>query len=187
MLGDKAPSESFVSYPYRWFILFIFAMLTLVNALLWVTFAPISDISEHYFGDEYGSITMVNLLANIFLILYAPGTILAVMLIKYYKLKNTLIVGGTLTVIGAFLRYMAALYNNSNSHATTYSLMLLGQAFAALAQPIFLGYPAALASLWFSVDERDIATTIGAMCSPIGNAVGQLVPVLIVVQNGRKS
>jgi MFS family permease len=93
-------------------------------------------------------------------------------------------VGGGLTVAGALLRYIAALNDGHNSHATTYFLMLLGQSLGALAQPIFLGYPAALASIWFSVEERDIATTIGAMFSPIGNAVGQLVPVMIVDQSG---
>jgi hypothetical protein len=61
--------------------------------------------------------------------------------------------------------------------------MLLGQAFAALGQPMFLNSPPAVASIWFPVEEREIATTIGSMFSPIGSAIGQIIPFLLVQQS----
>ena len=40
--------------------------------------------------------------------------------------------------------------------------------------------PTRLSGDWFGTHERDIATTIAAMANPIGNAVGAVVPGLIV-------
>ncbi len=170
-------------YQYRWAILAMFCFLEMGNALLWVTFAPISDITSNYFGgDYYGSTTSINMLANIFLILYGPGTLLATMSMKYYKLKYTLIIAGVMTIVGALMRYFAALFSDSLGNGNTYILMMLGQALAAICQPMFLNLPPAIASIWFPVNERDISTTIGSMCSPIGNAIGQIIPVLLVTQ-----
>lgn len=173
--------EEYIIYPYRWWILVIFCLLVMANALLWVTFAPISDLTSSYFGKGYyGSTTSVNMLANIFLILYGPGTMVSVYCMKYYKLKKSLIIAGGLTLIGSFIRYMAALNHDSLSNKNKYILIMIGQAFAAISQPMFLNSPPAIASIWFAVKERDLATTIGSMCSPIGNAIGQIIPVILV-------
>jgi FLVCR family MFS transporter 7 len=175
-------------YRERWYILIVFALLEMANALLWVTFAPISDLTQHYFNihSSYGSTTSVNMLANIFLILYAPGSLLGIfsfltflcsfllliflgmMLVKYYQPRKTLLVAGWLTLVGAFLRFLAVAYYNELGNANAYGLVFLGQAFAALAQPMILNLIPALASIWFPINEREIATTIGSMCSPVG-------------------
>eukprot|EP01034_Spumella_vulgaris_P044068 gene44068-54760_t len=59
----------------------------------------------------------------------------------------------------------------------------MGQALAGLAQPTFLNLPPAVASIWFPIDERFFATTIGSVCSPIGNALGGLISSAIVIQS----
>lgn len=174
---------------YRWVILLSFCFLEFSNATTWVTFAPISDVSAHYFGggDSYGSTTNINMLANIFLVLYLPGTILASMLLKYYGPRWSLLFAGSLTTIGTIIRYIAALSNKSLGDGNTYILMFLGQSCSALAQPMFLNSPSSVASTWFAVNERDISTTIGSMFSPIGNAVGQLLPVAFVSESSEVS
>jgi FLVCR family MFS transporter 7 len=188
---DGPSLDTIKVYRDRWYILIVFALLEMANALLWVTFAPISDLTQHYFNvhSSYGSTTSVNMLANIFLILYAPGSLLGIlsydyilfsfllpffvgmMLVKYYQPRKTLLFAGCLTLVGAFLRYLAIVYYNELGNANVYGLVFLGQAFAAIAQPMFLNFPPALASIWFPVNEREIATTIGSMCSPIGKSI----------------
>jgi len=61
--------------------------------------------------------------------------------------------------------------------------MLLGQALAAIAQPLLVNVPAAISNAWFAVNERDAATTVGSMFSAVGNAVGSLLPVLFVTKD----
>lgn len=77
---------------------------------------------------------------------------------------------------------IAAAYNNQLGYGYTYILMFIGQSLAALSQPTFLNMPPALASIWFPVKERDMSTTIASMFSPIGSALGELIPVIFVSQ-----
>jgi FLVCR family MFS transporter 7 len=175
--------KEFEVYSYRWYILAIYSTLVFSNALLWVTFAPISDISAHYFSGVYGTSTAINMLANVFLIMYLPGTILAVFSMKYYGLKTTFVIAIIATTFGSLLRYIATLIIDTENSANGYTLMIIGQIFPALAQPAFLNLAPALADTWFATNERDKATTIGTMFSPIGNAFGQVLPVLFVSQS----
>ncbi len=61
-----------------------------------------------------------------------------------------------------------------------YAVTLLGQTFAAMANALFMNIPASLASTWFSMEERDIATAVASMCNPVGDVIGQIMPTLLV-------
>jgi len=91
--------ETFIVYRYRWLVLGLFCLSEAANAMMWVTFSPISNLVQDYFwqGSYYGSTTSVNMLANIFLVLYGPGTLLSVYCMKHMKLKSTLVLAGSLT------------------------------------------------------------------------------------------
>lgn len=171
--------DRYVRYPTRVWVLAAFCFLNFSNAVLWVTFSTISDIAQCYFGDD-SSTTKVNTLATIFLILYPVGTVLEVVFFKRYGLRQTLLLGGILTTAGAALRLAVAECRDFVSPNTLYGVMLLGQGLAALSQPLFVNFPAHLSSAWMAVEERDLSTTVGSLFSPIGNAIGQLLPVLLV-------
>ena len=174
------------AYAYRWYILAMFCSLEMCNNIMWVTFAPISDISSSYFENGYyGSTTSINMLANIYFIAYLPGTLLGIFLMKNYNLKRTLEISGSLTMIGSLLRYIAAVYKNEWGVGSTYSVMMLGQTLAGLAQPLVMNAPPAVAAIWFPTDEREMATTIGSMFCPIGGAIGQIIPFLLVTQSSK--
>eukprot|EP00968_Pinguiococcus_pyrenoidosus_P009993 scaffold778_cov263-Pinguiococcus_pyrenoidosus.AAC.16 len=84
--------------------------------------------------------------------------------------------------LGAFLRLVGVCIADSWSSLRLlgYAVTLLGQVMAGLAQPVFLNAPALLAATWFGLEERDLATALASFCNPLGNALGQLVPPLIV-------
>ena len=104
---------------------------------MWVTFAPISDIAQSYFDNGYyGSKTSVNMLANIFLILYGPGTLLSLITIENFQVRKSLIIACALTVFGAAIRCIATYQRSSFGPELSYIIMMVGQAFAALSQPM---------------------------------------------------
>lgn len=184
--------EEYKSYRYRWVVLSLFSFLNASNALLWVTFAPISDLTMDYFSSVGGSgagivgtITAVNFLAVIFQILYGPGTLLGVYWMKNYGLRGTVIMGGMLSTVGSFFRLIGSLVTGSHNAGLVYGLFFIGQSLGALAQPFFLNLPTAISNAWFPVDERDTATTIGSLVSPLGNAIGQIFPVVLVAADGK--
>ena len=95
--------------------------------------------------------------------------------------------GGILSTVGAFLRVVGSLYQANNGLSSdgrndvlVYLLVLFGQCSSAMSYPIYVNLVAALASDWFPIHERDMATAIASLFNPLGNALGQIIPPLVV-------
>ena len=80
--------------------------------------------------------------------------------------------------VSCWIRYTSTL--PAHGGATRFAIVLFGQCIGALAQPIYTNAPAKLAGSWFPVKEREIATTIAAILNPVGNALGSVVPGIMV-------
>ena len=177
--ADGNVAVTYKVYRVRWHMLGIFCVLTFTNAFLWISFSPIVALTERYYGV---SATYVNLLSALFMVLYLPGSYLAMYLITKYGLRTSITVGAVLMAIGGWIRYASVYVAKASATPSffAYVLLLLGQSFPALAQPLFTNVPAKLAGDWFPNSERDIATVIAALFNPLGNAAGQVIPTLLV-------
>ncbi len=166
-------------YRARWHMIFIFCLLTFTNAFLWISFAPIAALAGRYYAVD---VTYVNLLSVIFMLLYAPGSYLAMYLVTKYGLRTTILTGSALNAAGAWVRYASvfAVRDATLPAWAGYAVLLLGQSMPAIAQPLFTNVPAKLAADWFPNSERDVATVIGALFNPLGNAAGQVIPSVLV-------
>jgi hypothetical protein len=82
------------------------------------------------------------------LLAYLPGTVIEVIITKKYNLRTTLLMGGLLTVIGALIRFVAAMFKHELGPGGLYAMIMFGQCLAALAQPFFLNMPATIAASW---------------------------------------
>lgn len=54
----------------------------------------------------------------------------------------------------------------------------------AIIQPVFTNSAPRLAADWFAVHRRDLATTVAAISNPIGIAIGQFIPTVMVDDDG---
>ena len=167
--GDKPLTR----YAARFHMLAIFSTLSLLNGFLWIGFAPIEPLARSYFGVGTWAI---NLLSAIFMVLYAPGSLLGAYLMQRHGLRLSLVVGAALQCFGGWLRYLGTVL----LHDWGFTVLLLGQGLAGLAQPVFTNAPAKLAGEWFPSSERELATVVGALSNVVGNAVGQVVPSVMV-------
>ena len=158
----------------RWHILAIFTVLSTLNGTFWLTFAPIEPIASTYFGV---STTWVNALSAIFMLLYAPGSILSTYATHTTSLRGTMLMAAALMAASGWLRAASAY---AGAGAGAFALLFVGQSLAALAQPAFTNSPAKLASEWFGENQRDLATAVASLAQAVGNAVGQIVPALLV-------
>ena len=178
---DAAAGGGYRSYGARWHTLAIFVTQTFSNAFLWISFAPVAELTQRYYGV---SVTAVNMLSVIFMILYAPGSYLAMHLITTSGLRRTMVVGALLNAAGSLVRLGSVWAVSSSSSAggggAGYAVVLVGQALPGLAQPLFTNVPAKLAADWFSDSQRDVATVIGALGNVLGNFAGQVIPTLLV-------
>ena len=74
--GGTVPKlgDPLVAYASRWLMLALFGSATMVNAIIWITFAPISANVEMFYG--VGTLA-VNSLSMAFMVLYLPGSIIS--------------------------------------------------------------------------------------------------------------
>lgn len=177
-------TDEYVVYSSRWFMVLLFVLSGMANAIVLLTFAPISDKASSFWSDI--GITAVNLLAVMFQICYIPGTALALYISKHYDLKKIMLAGGLLTTFGCVVRWIGGYSHEYSSLSSngSYIVVLVGTIFCALAQPFYLNMPARIASSWFAVKERDFATTICSLANPLGSAIGSAIPAMFVTGGG---
>ena len=89
--------------------------------------------------------------------------------------------GAVSTSLGAIVRYVGVLLDPKSE--TAYYASLVGQCMCALGQPMFVNSPGLLSANWFGVHERNIATTVASLFAVIGNAVGQVMPAIVVSED----
>lgn len=173
--SDQSVKRVFEVYSYRWVVLFVFVLAGVANAVVLLTWAPISDKAQTYWDDI--DVTAVNLLSVAFQICYVPGTLLGLYCSERYPLKGVLLVGGSLTAVGCIIRVLGTL---SPTMGPSYGLILFGTVLVGLSQPFYLNMPAKIGATWFGVSERDIATTLCSLANPLGSAIGSILPAMFV-------
>lgn len=164
----------------RWLVLAIFCVSSGLSGILWITFAPVASLCSSFYDVSLGSI---NSLSLVYMILFLPGIFLTSYLMTQWGLRRVIVVGSCLNLLSAVLRASSVLLpQKAGPLFPAFSVLLVGQCFGALAQPLFITVPVRLANDWFGATERDAATVIAAMVNPVGNAIGQVVPPMFVSQ-----
>jgi hypothetical protein len=90
--------------------------------------------------------------------------------------------GAAANSLCALMRYLVVAFSIQSGSASWW-LVLLGQAIGALGQPVLLNLPARIAREWFPADQRSVATMVCSMGSPVGIAIGQVVPSVLVINS----
>ena len=160
----------------RWEQLGIYVWLNVCNQMSWVQYTSVPDASAVAFGVPLSAVTA---LATTYPAVYIPGSILAARAMRLGSLKGTLresagwmVLGSVLKVVGAALAFQR--------QSLGYAFTLVGQIGLGLGQPHLLNSPAALATDWFPVNERDLAATLGLLGNILGQAAGEaLCPVVV--------
>lgn len=157
----------------RWEQLGIFVWLTVCNQIGWVMYSAVPETSAAAFDV---SESVVTLLATTYPIVYLPGSMLAARAMNRGGLREAMLESAKLMVCGSLLKCAGG------AAASTPGLVLtmLGQASMALGQPHLVNSPAALATVWFPVAERDVAATLGLLGNIVGQAAGEAVSPMVV-------
>eukprot|EP01104_Vermistella_antarctica_P017691 TRINITY_DN6317_c0_g1_i2.p1 TRINITY_DN6317_c0_g1~~TRINITY_DN6317_c0_g1_i2.p1 ORF type:complete len:528 (+),score=75.56 TRINITY_DN6317_c0_g1_i2:104-1585(+) len=172
-------------YKRRWVMLLFYSVLGLVNNACWINFAAIPDYSEAYFGVGINSI---NLLSLVFLVSTVIFTIPASYICDRFGIVATVWFGGTCNLVGALVRFTCVfLPTTSGVHLPwigelnpRFAVLLLGQSVLAIGQPAVLPAPPKLANRWFGDHERTIATSIAALSTVSGIALGYGIAIGVV-------
>ncbi|XP_029021420.1 solute carrier family 49 member A3 [Betta splendens] len=150
-------------YKRRWFVLLVLCLLNCSNATIWLTFAPVAYQSAQYLGV---SLEDINWLSLVYMVVAIPLSFGTTWMLDTLGLRITLIVGSWLNMIGAVLRFVGKPVNVGSK--LLYPVVMLGQTFGALAQPLIVFTPTKLAAHWFPDNQRATANMITSMCNPLG-------------------
>jgi len=156
-------------YSYRWVVLIAYMIVAAISQLLWLNFATITTPQmENLLGVSKSDI---GLLSAVWPLLFIPLSIPTGMLVDTKGFKLTVTIGALIMALFAVLRIFSG---------EDFTLLLIFQSCAALGQPFVFNGLSKLASLWFPLKERALATGLGTMGLFLGMIVAlTLTPFLV--------
>jgi len=155
-------------YGYRWVILGLYFLLTVVIEIQWLTFASISSAAQEFYQ---ASAVQIDFLSMIYMFVFILLSIPASIVIDTYGLKRGLAIGAILTGVFATLKA---------SFADNYTLVVISQTGLAAAQPFILNAVTKVGAQWFPKNERATATGIGTLAQFVGFIVALALTPLII-------
>ncbi|XP_075681646.1 solute carrier family 49 member A3 isoform X2 [Rhinoderma darwinii] len=166
-------------YKKRWLILLVVCLLNSSNAMLWISFAPVADLTASYLKC---SLDTVNYLSLVYLVISIPIGFLASWLLDTLGLNYAIIISSWLNMVGCLLRSASAIpFLNTGKSTLVY--LFIGQSICAVAQPLVLFVPAKLAAVWFPEHQRATANMIASMSNPFGIFLANILSPVIVTQD----
>jgi len=147
--------------------LLLFMFIGLMSQVIWVTFAPIVDESETFYGVSEAWIVF---LAATYMIMYIPINFPACWLIDKLGLKWGVGIGVILTGLFGFIRGIFA--NN-------FVIVAISQIMCAIGQPFLLNSFTKLASTWFPEKEKAVASGLGTIATLLGAIIAMVIPGMV--------
>ena len=153
--------KKFKIYPYRWVVLAVFMLINIMVQILWICYAPIASLAADSYGVKREDI---DLLANLFMLIYIPVAFPAAWAIDHFGFKKAVGFGATLMAVFGLLR---ALF------PVNYTIALIGSIGIAIGQPFLLNAFTKLAALWFPQKQRATITGIIFLALFLGIGLGE--------------
>jgi len=92
--GSAVAASDIKLYPYRWVVLAAFMLINVMVQVLWICYAPVASIAASAFGVGREG---VDLLANLFLLIYLPVALPAAWAIDTFGFKKAVGFGPSTT------------------------------------------------------------------------------------------
>ena len=160
--------QKFKIYPYRWIVLAVFMLINVMVQVLWICYAPIASSAAAAYGVKREDVDM---LANLFMLIYLPVALPAAWAIDYFGFKKA--VGFGAALIGLFGLFRALFPFN-------YQMALIGTVGISIGQPFLLNAFTKLAAVWFPKPHRATVTGVIFLAMFLGIGIGEaLSPVLL--------
>ncbi len=144
---------------YRWVVLGSYVLAGISSQIIWITYAPVLDISSKFYGVSQAKI---GLFAAVFPIVYLMISLPTGYFIDKYGFRRALIVGMGFLAAFSFLRGFTKLF----------VLALVFQTLAGVGQPFVMNSISKLVRSWFPEEESALATGIGTLSLMLGIILG---------------
>ncbi|HVN59310.1 MAG TPA: MFS transporter [Bacteroidales bacterium] len=171
-MENSVQNTEYKVYGYRWVILLAYMLITSVNQMMWITFAPITTESVKFY---HVSDLRIGMLSMIFMIVYLIMSLPASWAIDTYGIRKGVGIGAVLTGVFGMIRGLVP---------DNYNLILLSQIGLAVGQPFLLNAITKVAARWFPLKERATAAGLGTLSMYIGILLGMMLTPYLVLSVG---
>lgn len=159
-------------YAYRWVVLAVFALITAIIQIQWLTFASVAREARLFYNVSPLSIDFLSL---IFMMVFLLVCIPASWFLDTFGIRTGLGIGAVLT---GFFGLLKGVFPRD------YTLVLAAQTGLAVAQPFILNAVTKVAVQWFPLKERAIAVGIATLAQFVGIIIVMvLTPFMIKTQH----
>ncbi|XP_055042528.2 heme transporter FLVCR1 [Misgurnus anguillicaudatus] len=157
-------------YLWRFAVLAVFSLYSLVNAFQWIQYGIIANIFTNYYNV---SDVMVDWLSVVYMVAYVPLIFPATWLLDKKGLRMTALLGAGLNAVGAWVKCASVGPN-------LFWVTMTAQIICSVAQVFILGLPSRIASVWFGPSEVSTACATAVLGNQLGVAIGFLLPPVLV-------
>jgi MFS family permease len=166
--------ESYKLSKYRWVVLGVLMLITMMAQVQWLAHAPIERAAEVYYHGRFNPLSFFNIdfLASSYMIFYLIMCIPASYFISTYGIVKGVGTGAILMTAGAVIKGFSG---------DSFGMVVTGQILLAIAQPFVINASTAVASSWFPVKERAIATGLATLAQYIGILIAMVVTPMLIV------
>jgi MFS family permease len=149
-------------YPYRWVVLAVFMLVNVMVQVLWICYAPIATQAAASYGVRREDI---DLLANLFMLVYLVISVPASWAIDTYGFKKA--VGFGAFLMGAF-GLLRALF------PVNYTMAVAGSVGISIGQPFLMNAFTKFAAVWFPQKHRATITGVIFLAVFLGIGLGEV-------------
>lgn len=162
-------------YSYRWIILAVLVPAIIATEVFWLTFAPISSLTEEFYNVGSLAITMFSMS---YMLMYIIFTIPASWVIDKYGAKVSVLIGAIITAAFGLIRF---------AFADIFIVVIISQFFIAIGQPFLVNISTKVPANWFPMKERATASGILVMAQYLGFIVPMVLSPILASTIGIKS
>ncbi|XP_022662274.1 uncharacterized MFS-type transporter C09D4.1-like [Varroa jacobsoni] len=158
-------------FRYRYVILLLFCLYSMVNAFGWVEYSIIHDIVKRHYQIQDDE--TVNWTALVYSVSYIPLIFPATWLMEKKGLRFVIVIGAFGTALGSWIKVFGI-------QPDQFWISMSGQTIVAFSQIFILSVPPRLAAVWFSPEEVSRACAIGVFGNQVGIALSFVIPPIVV-------
>jgi len=160
-------------YPYRWVILFVFMLISVVVQIQWLAHAAVARPAEVFYEGQFDPSSFFNIdfLAMVYMLVFIVMSFPASYVIDTYGIRVGISIGAALAGVAGLMKGM---------FADSFTAVVTAQVGLAIAQPFILNAVTAVSVRWFPLRERGMAAGFSALAQYLGIVIAMLVTPMMV-------
>jgi len=160
-------------YPYRWVILLVFMLITMVVEIQWLAHAAVARPAAVFYEGQLDPASFFNIdfLAMVYMLVFLVMSFPASYVIDTYGIRVGISIGAVLIGACGLLKGLLA---------DDFTAVVVAQIGLAVAQPFVLNAVTAVSVRWFPLRERGMAAGLSALAQYLGIVIAMLATPFMV-------